>query len=254
MNVAGKVAVVTGASRGVGRTTAIELAQGGCAVVINYSHSEGEARGVVAEIESGGGRAVAIQANVSDDDACRRMIDETVGHYGGLDILVNNAGTSTFINHDKLDDVTDELWDRILNVNVKGPFQCVRAAREYLAAGDGGEVVNVTSVAGLSAKGSCIPYCCSKAALINMTVSLARVLGPSIRVNAVAPGFIEGAWLEKGLGDDYDAVKAKVEDAAVLRKVCRPEDVSAAILSLITGSDLVTGQNVVCDGGMLIGR
>jgi 3-oxoacyl-[acyl-carrier protein] reductase len=254
MNVDGKVAVVTGASRGVGRATAIDLAKGGCAVVVNYSSSEGEAAEVVGEIASDGGTAMAVQGNVAEDAACRRLIDEAVRAYGGLDILVNNAGTSKFINHDKLEEVDDALWERIMDVNVKGPFQCMRAARKHLEAGDGGEVVNVTSVAGVSGMGSCIPYCCSKAAMINMTLSMARVLGPTVRVNAVGPGFIEGVWLERGLGAQYDKVKGAVEDVAVLNKVCRPEDVAAAIVSLITGSDLVTGQNVICDGGMLAGK
>jgi 3-oxoacyl-[acyl-carrier protein] reductase len=253
MQLEGKVAVVTGASRGVGRATALELGRGGCAVAVNYSRSQAEAEAVVSEIESGGGRAVSIQADVAGDASCREMIEKAVSAFGGLDILVNNAGTTSFIHHNDLDAVSDDVWDRIMQVNVKGPFQCVRAAREHLEVGNGGVVINVTSTAGVAAKGSCIPYCCSKAALINMTISLARTLGPKIRVNAVAPGAIKGSWLKGGLGDNYDAALAANEELAVLDKVSRPEDVSAAILSLITGSDLVTGQNVICDGGVLIG-
>jgi 3-oxoacyl-[acyl-carrier protein] reductase len=220
---------------------------------VNFSRSKGQADEVVAEIEAAGGRAIAVQADVADDGSCRKMIEQTVSAFGGLDILVNNAGTTSFINHNDLDSVTDDVWDKIMQVNVKGPFQCVRAARAHLEAGDGGVVINVTSTAGVAAKGSSIPYCCSKAALINMTISLARSLGPKIRVNAVAPGAIKGSWLKEGLGDNYDAAMAANEELAVLDKVSRPEDVSAAIVSLITGSDLVTGQNVICDGGVLIG-
>ena len=139
-------------------------------------------------------------------------------------------------------------------VNVKGAFYCVRAARPHLEkAPGGGQVINVTSVAGMTGSGSSIAYCASKAALINMTISLARALAPSIRVNAVAPGFIADDWTRRGLGERYDAARCAHEQRAVLGKVCQPADVAAAILSLATGSSLVTGQNVVVDGGMTIG-
>jgi 3-oxoacyl-[acyl-carrier protein] reductase len=148
--------------------------------------------------------------------------------------------------------VTDADWDRILSVNVKGPFQCARAAKEPMLASGGGAIINVASVAGIAAVGSSIPYAASKAALINMTISLARVLAPKIRVNAVAPGFITGRWLEKGLGPAYDMVKKSVEQRSALQRVCDPDDVAAVVMNLIASSDLVTGQTIVCDGGMLI--
>ena len=156
------------------------------------------------------------------------------------------------IPHHELDAVRDEDWSKILAVNLKGPFQCARAARGAIEAAGGGEIVNVSSTAGISGTGSSIPYCASKAALNNLTITLARVLAPKIRVNAVAPGFITGRWLKGGLGGAYDAIKKLQEERAPLQSVCDPEDVAAAILSLITGSDLVTGTVLPVEGGMLI--
>ena len=253
MNIFGKAAVVTGASRGVGKATALALAKGGCSVLLNYSRSRDEAEQTAELVRASGGKAVCFPGDVSEDGVCREMMDAAAQEFGRLDILVNNAGTTRFIPHGNLDDVREEDWNRILGVNVIGPFQCVRAARKYLEAAGAGVIVNVTSIAGIAATGSSIPYCASKAALINMTMSLARALAPKIRVNSVAPGFIEGHWTQTGLGLDYEAGKKKAEERSALGRVCQPEDVAAAILSLITGSDLVTGQTIVCDGGALIG-
>jgi 3-oxoacyl-[acyl-carrier protein] reductase len=252
MNVQGKAAIVTGGGTGVGRATALALAERGCHVLINYSRSAEEAEQTAAEIRSRGVRGVAIQADVADDAACRRMVARAVDEFGRLDVLVNNAGTTSFIPHGDLEKVTDADWDRILSVNLKGPFQCVRAAREALERDGGGVVVNVSSVAGTAGVGSSIPYCASKAGLNLLTVMLARVLGPKVRVNAVAPGFITGRWLKGGLGDQvYEAMKKGLEARTPLHRVCEPEDVRDAILALLE-TDLVTGQVLLVDGGMTI--
>ncbi|MBL7646654.1 MAG: glucose 1-dehydrogenase [Candidatus Hydrogenedentes bacterium] len=248
-----KAAIITGASRGVGRATAIALARQGYAVAVNYSASKDEAENVVQQIEGYGGAAIAVQANVSENTACKALVAQTIEAFGRIDVLVNNAGVTSFIPHNALDQVRDEDWDRILGVNLIGPFQMVRAAMPALSASGNGAIVNVASIAGLSALGSSIPYCASKAALLNMTVALARVCAPKVRVNAVAPGFIEGEWLKQGLGPAYEMVKKQCQDRAPLHKVCTPEDVAGAILSLVTGSPMITGQTVVVDGGMLIG-
>jgi 3-oxoacyl-[acyl-carrier protein] reductase len=254
MNIEGKAAIVTGGGTGVGRATALELARLGCSVAINYSKSKGEADDTVAELSKLGVKGIAVQANVADDAQCRALVEKAVKAFGRLDVLVNNAGTTSFIQHGDLEGVKDEDWDRILKVNVRGPFQCTRAAKEPMLASGGGAVVNVSSVAGVAGVGSSIPYCASKAALNNMTITLARALAPRIRVNAVAPGFITTRWLKNGLGPNYETVKQAQEKRAPLGKVCEPEDVAAAIMGFITGSDLVTGQILVCDGGMLIGQ
>ena len=252
MDVCDKAAIVTGGGTGVGKATALELAQRGCSVLVNYSRSQSEAEQTATEIESWGVKAVAMKADVADDDACRHMVQTAVDAFGALHVLVNNAGTTSFINHNDLDQVTDEVWDRIMAVNLKGAFQCARAAKEALLDSGGGEIVNVSSVAGVIGVGSCIPYACSKAALNNLTVMLARVMAPKIRVNGVAPGFISGRWLEQGLGAQYEAMKKAYERRLPAREICDPEDVAAAIISLITGSDLVLGQTLVVDSGLVI--
>lgn len=252
MDLEGKAAIVTGGASGVGRATVLDLARRGCAVLVNYSRSRDEAEQTAAEASALGVRVVVHQADVAVDEQCRAMVAAGVRAFGRLDVLVNSAGTTSFIPFGSLEKVTDDDWSRILAVNLKGPFQCTRAAREPMLAAGGGAVVNVASIAGIRATGSSIPYAASKAALINMTIALARVLAPQIRVNAVAPGFIEGRWLKGGLGPRYDLVKRKQEERLPLGRVSQPEDVAAAILSLITGSRQVTGQTLVVDGGMLI--
>jgi 3-oxoacyl-[acyl-carrier protein] reductase len=252
MELAGKAALVTGGGTGVGRATALALAQQGCAVVVNYSRSKAEAEQTAAEVSRLGVRGLAIHGDVADDGDCRRLVATTASELGRLDVLVQSAGITRFIAHGDLESVTDEVWDQLLGVNLRGAFQCARAARAPMLAGGGGAIVNVSSVAGIAGIGSSIPYCASKAALNNLTITLARALAPEIRVNAVAPGFITGRWLEGGLGAGYAAVKQAIEKRAPLGKVCEPSDVAHAILGFVTGSQLVTGQVLVVDGGMLI--
>jgi len=253
----GQVAIVTGGGQGLGRSHAMALAERGAKVVVNdlgddTGHSE-NAASVVSEIETAGGEAIAHGANVSNFDQVKDMVRIAMEEWGRIDILVNNAGTTRFINHSDLDGVTDDAWDEILGVNLKGPFQCTRAAAEALKASGNAEAVMTSSVAGIAGTGSSIPYCASKAALNNMTVTLARVLGPEIRVNAVAPGFIDGEWLAKGLGKAYEPIKQAMEGKSPLGRVVTPDDVAEAILSLVRGSDLVTGHILPIEGGVLIG-
>jgi 3-oxoacyl-[acyl-carrier protein] reductase len=228
------------------------LARRECHVLINYSRSRDEAEATVAEVRALGVKTIAFQADVADDAACHGMVDAAVRAFGRLDVLVNNAATTTFVPHGELERLASEDWQRIFAVNVMGPFQCARAARKALEANGAGAIVNVSSVAGLRGVGSSIPYCASKAALNNLTLTLARTLAPKIRVNAVAPGFITGRWLKQGLGDAYEGIKGFQEKRSVLGRVCDPSDVADAILSLVTGSDLVTGQVVAVDGGMML--
>jgi 3-oxoacyl-[acyl-carrier protein] reductase len=253
MKVEGKAAVITGGGTGVGRATALELARRGCAVLVNYSRSKDEAEQTAAEVSELGVKGIAVQGDVADDADCRRMIETALQEFGRLDVLINNAGTTSFIRHDDLEAVKTEDWMRIMSVNVIGAFQCARAARAALAASGSGEIVNVSSVAGVAGVGSSIPYAASKAALNNLTVTLARVFAPTVRVNAVAPGFITSRWLQNGLGAQvYEQVKKRTEDNVLLHRVLDPEDVAATILGIITGSDLLTGQVIVLDGGLLI--
>ncbi|MCG8590428.1 MAG: SDR family oxidoreductase [Proteobacteria bacterium] len=253
MQVEGKVAVVTGGGTGVGRATALRLANLGCSVVVNYSRSESEAESVAAEAERAGVKALAVRADVSRDADCRALLTETERAFGALHVLVCNAGTTSFVPHADLEGLSGEDFDRILGVNLKGPFFCARAAKPLLDASDGGEIVMTSSVAGLAGVGSSIAYCASKAALNNLTVTLARVFAPRVRVNAVAPGFITGRWLREGLGaETYETVKTFQESKALLDRVCDPDDVAEAIVGIVTGTDLVTGHVLPVEGGMLL--
>ena len=248
----GKAALVTGASRGVGAATALTLARAGCDVAVNYNASAESAGQVVDACQEAGVRAIALQGDVAEDATCRKLVADAVNAFGRLDILVNNAGTTRFIDFPDLESVTDEVWERLFAVNLKGPFQCARAARQHLAANDGGVIVNTASVAGIAGAGSCIPYAASKAALINMTIALARTLGPKVRVNAVAPGFIEGDWLKEGLGADYEKLREAKAAEGLLDAVSTPEDIAQGIMAMVT-ADKVTGHTLVVDSGHTIG-
>ena len=250
MELSGRGAIVTGAGTGVGRATALALAEAGCSVAVNYSRSKDAAQAVAAEAASHGVSAIAVQADVANDDDCRRLVQTAVDTFGRVDVLVNNAGTTSFIPHHDLDAVTMETWHNIMGVNLIGPFQMARAAAGALKAGGAGQIVNVSSVAGVYATGSSIPYCASKAALNNLTITLARVMGPEVQVNTVCPGFIDGSWLQEGFGDAFEAIKQSVVDKSLLRAVCTPDDVKDAIFGFLLGSKLTTGEIVVVDGGV----
>jgi 3-oxoacyl-[acyl-carrier protein] reductase len=251
MELKGKTAIVTGSAVGVGRAVALDLARRGCNVVVNYSRSEDDAKEALALVEAEGAQALLVRADVSDDGQVRDMVRQATERFGALHVLVNNAATTAFVNFADLEGLKPEDWDTIFDVNVKGAFFCARAAAPEIKRAGGGAIVNVASVAGVRAIGSSIAYAASKAALINMTVALARVLGPEVRVNAVAPGFIETRWLRNGLGEQiYNAARSAESNRAPLKAVCTPEDVSQLILSLIAGADMVTGQTVVIDGGV----
>jgi len=249
MDVKGKVAIVTGSATGVGRATALQLAALGCGVAVNYTKSEAEAQETLADVKKLGVPAMLARCDVSDDRAVRAMVQQTVDQLGGLDVLVNNAGTTTFVNHADLEGLTEDIWDRTLAVNLKGVFFCTRAAAPHMKARGKGAIVNISSVAGVRGVGSSIAYAASKAGVINLTMSTARVLGPEIRVNCVAPGFIDGRWLRAGIGANYEVARERAAHNAVLGAVTTPEDIAQVVLSLICGADLVTGQTIVVDGG-----
>jgi 3-oxoacyl-[acyl-carrier protein] reductase len=247
------VSIVTGSSSGVGAATARMLAEKGCRVVINYSKSVDAARVVAGECESLGGEILICQADVANDDDCRRMVAETLKKWGRLDFLINNAGTTKFFRHADMDGLDSQDFQNICGVNVIGAFQMVRAASNSLKASGDASVVNVASIAGVKGVGSPIAYAASKGALITMTQSLARVLGPEIRVNAVCPGFIAGEWLAEGMWKkNYETAKSFLEAKTPLQKTCTPESVAESILGFIEGHSIVTGQHLVLDGGHLL--
>jgi len=240
------VAIVTGGGTGIGRATSLALAHRGAAVAVNYSRSRDDADATVRDIEAAGGHALAVRADVSDEDAVVDMVAAVVAQWSGVDLLVNNAATTRYIALSDLDDVSDETWDRIFAVNVKGPFYCARAVAPHMKARGRGAIVNIGSIAGLTGDGSSLPYAVSKAAVIGLTRSLARALAPEIRVCNVAPGIVETRWTE-GREEHVQRLSA----SALLRRTATPEDVAELVCALLA-NDAVTGQTVPVDGGMVM--
>ncbi len=238
-----KTALVTGSATGIGRSTAWQLADRGYQVVVNYSRSEIDAEETAAGVRERGAEVLVVKANVGNDDEIRSMVDAAVSHFGGLDVLVNNAGTTHFIAHTDLEAVSEQVWNDILNVNVKGLFSCCRAAMPHLKKRQG-NIVNVASVAGLAGSGSSIPYAASKGAVITLTKSLARAFAPEVRVNAVAPGPVQTRWL----ADHQDMVESAMT-LTPMKRPSSPDDIADAIVFLADVSTLMTGQVVVIDGG-----
>ncbi|MEQ8956245.1 MAG: SDR family oxidoreductase [Gammaproteobacteria bacterium] len=246
-----RVAIVTGSSSGVGAATARLFASLGCHVLINYNSRQAEAEAVARECQQQGVETVVFGGSVARDEDCRAMVAAAMAKWGRVDVLVNNAGTTKFVPHANLDGLDQDDFQRIYGVNVIGAYQMVRAVNPIMQQqDDGGVVVNVASTAGINGIGSCIAYAASKGAMVTMTLSLARALGPKLRINAVCPGFIEGDWLRDGWGEEkYTQLMEFQRGNAVLGKVATPEAVADGILHFVTGPQLVTGETMIVDGG-----
>ena len=236
----GKVALVTGSSRGIGAATARTLAGAGVVVVVNSATSVEAGETLAAELPG----ASYVQGDIADATQAEALVATAVERHGRLDILVNNAGTTAVIPHTDFAAATPDVWRRIFGVNVIGTWQVTVAALPHLRRSGQGAIVNVSSLAGARAVGSSIPYAASKAALSHMTVLLANVLGPEIRVNAVAPGLVDTEWTA-----DWDTVRAFVKAQAPLQRSGQPEDIAEVILFLV-GARHVTGEVVLIDGGL----
>ena len=252
MDLKGKCAIVTGSSAGVGAATALLLARRGASVLINCTKSTEAAEAVAAQCRALGADAFVVSANVADDADCVRLAAAAMARWGRIDMLVNNAGTTKFVAARKLSGLSAQDFHDIYSVNTIGVFQMVRACEDALRASHGA-VVNVSSIAGQEGQGSSIAYAASKGALNTLTVSLARVLGPEARVNAVLPGFIETGWLQAGLGDAYESSRQAYKDSAALAEVLTPEDIADSIVWLLTAGK-VTGQLLRVDAGRAVGR
>lgn len=239
-----KVALITGGGTGIGRATSLLFAEEGANIVVGYSRSKPEAERTVSDIQKRGQKGVAVCADISDDSAVKSMVGEVTGRFGKLDILVNNAGTTQFIDYKDLDELTEDVWDRILAVNLKGTFFCCRAAIQAMKMNGGGQIINVSSTSGYTGQGSCIPYAVSKAAIINLTRGLAVSHAPDIRVNAVAPGVVETRWID-GFDQKFSD-KRRAETP--LKRLAKPEDVALSIFGLAI-NEFITGKTVVVDGG-----
>jgi 3-oxoacyl-[acyl-carrier protein] reductase len=241
---ADRVALITGGGTGIGRAIALALAERGADVAVNYSRSRDDAEGTAGAIRELGRRGLAVRADVSQDRQVSEMVDRVVREWGRLDILVNNAGTTQFVDHKNLGGLTDEVWDGILSVNVKGPFFCSRAAARVMTEG---KIINIGSVAGVRGVGSSIAYAASKGALHTMTLSLARALAPRITVNAIAPGLIETRW-----HTGREVQIAKLLESIPVRRIGRPEDIAHIAVALATSENFLTGQIIIVDGGALL--
>lgn len=238
----GRVALVTGSSSGIGEAIARRLHALGANVVVNSATSVEAGRAVAADL---GARAHYVQADISDKESNLRLLDETIEAFGGLDILVNNAGWTSLVPHHDLESLTDEIFTRTFAVNVTGTWTLTKAAMPLLRASADGNVVNVTSIAGVRPVGSSIAYSMSKAALNQMTVLLAKACAP-VRVNAVAPGLVETPWT-KDWTNQHDAVRA----IAPLKRSATPDDCVEATLGLLR-TRYATGQVLVVDGGLTL--
>jgi 3-oxoacyl-[acyl-carrier protein] reductase len=243
-----KAALVTGAATGIGRSAAIALARAGYDVAINYSSSEKAARETAAAAEKLGAKSLVVRCDVSDEPGVRAMVKKVGEAFGRLDVLVNNAGTTASWKPKDLETLNLDEWDRVFAVNVRGLFQVTRACIPLLKKSQGC-VVNTASIVGLRPGPQPLPYAASKAAVVNLTKTLAWNLGPEIRVNAVAPGWMEGDWMQRMLKDKYDELMGKRAKATPLKRVVTTDDVAETMMSLINGNRFVTGEVIVIDGG-----
>lgn len=254
MDLNDRVVLVTGAASGLGKAAALAFAAHPVrAVIVNYRGRKAEAAEVVDEISAMGREAWAVQADIRDDTAVRRMVDAVAERHGRLDVLINNAGTTHWVPVSDLEALTDDKWHQILDTNLVGSFRCARAAAPLLKEANGA-IVNVSSISGVLAleTASSIAYSASKAALIALTRSLAVAMAPNVRVNAVAPAFTDTAWMREHYGAEYDERVARASRVIPLKRIAKPEDVAAAMVSLVTGGDFVTGQTLLVDGGLSI--
>lgn len=252
MDLKDRVALITGGAGGIGGAAVRALAKAGVAgVAVNYRNSAKEAEALVREIEGGGVKAFAVQADVQSDGQVRAMMQSIEKNFGRLDIVVNNAGVTHWVKLPDLAGLTDPIWDEILDVNVKGAFRCARAAQKLLEANQG-MIVNVSSISGVLATStiSSLAYGTAKAALIYMTKGLAVAMAPKVRVNCVAPAFTDTPWMSQHFGADYQQVIANASAGYPLQRIATPDDIAGAILGLITGGDFVTGQTLLVDGGL----
>ncbi|MCO1660631.1 SDR family NAD(P)-dependent oxidoreductase [Pseudonocardia humida] len=252
MELNGTVAVITGGGTGIGAACGEAFARAGAAaVLVGYSRSVDEAEQTAQRLrELGAEGSAAVFMDVRDEAAVRAVAAAAVAEHGRVDVLVNNAGTTDATPWDDLEDITDAAWDEVLDVNLRGAFRCTRALAPALREA-GGAVVNISSIAGHRAGGSSVVYGVSKAALLQLTRSLARVLAPQVRVYSVSPGAVATRWLTR-VFDEAAVERASADTRRTpLGRLARPEHVAQVVVGLL-GMDLVTGEDVIVDAGRSI--
>jgi 3-oxoacyl-[acyl-carrier protein] reductase len=261
MSFKGLCVLVTGSASGLGAATALQIAKDGARLIVNYASSKKEAEETAEACrKAGAAEVLVVQGDVAKDEDCKKLAAAAAG-WGRLDALVNNAGTTKHVpNHSLMEELSAEDFQRIYGVNVVGTFQMIRAARALLEAGakareHNSAVVNISSVAGISGGGSSVAYAASKGALITMTQSLGRALAPSIRVNAVCPGYIDTPWFSKGRGQEAaDKLREQVKGRVPLKIASKPEDIAELVTFLASPvSGNMTGEAVRMDAGMHLG-
>lgn len=250
------VTIVTGSSSGIGAATVRTLAENGGHVVINYSKSAAAAEQVAADCRKHGVEALVVQADVGREEDRLRLVDETMAKFGKITGLVNNAGTTVFMDHANLGGLSEDDFHNVYHLNVIAPFMMSRAVEKQMRAGGRGSIVNISSVAGVMGVGSSVAYAASKGALNTMTLSLARVLGPEIRVNTVCPGFVIGEWLKNGMGEArYEATRTHLATNTALKKPGgTPEEMAEPVVWFLYGASNTTGEFMIADGGMHLGQ
>lgn len=240
-----KIALVTGGSRGVGRSIALALAEAGADVAIVYRSASSEAQTVVEEITRSGRRAAAFQADVSDSNQSRDVVDKVVAEFGTIDILVNNAGIT---KDGLLMRMSEQDWDSVIDINLKSVFNFCKAAIRPMMSRRSGKIINITSIVGITGNAGQANYTASKAGIIGFTKSLAKELGSrNIQVNAVAPGFVETDMTAKLTEEQRKALAEEIP----LKRTARPEEIAGVVRFLATGeADYITGQVICVDGGL----
>lgn len=245
MELRNKIVLITGGGTGIGRATSLMLGKRGAIVVVNYSRSLVDAEETVQLINNQGGRAVAIKADVSQDHEVRNMVDTIVQQFGTIDLLVNNASITRHIPMDNLEAATEEIWDEMFDVNVKGMFYCARAVTPFMKK-QTGAIVNLGSIAGQTGLGSSLPYAVSKAAVHGLTKSLARALAPTIRVNCIVPGAVATRWWT-GREEQMNNLAPNLP----LERISTPEDIASMICTALE-QEAMTGQIITVDSGQTL--
>ena len=247
MGLSGKCAVVTGASRGIGRAIALQLASEGAKVVVNYSGSEQKALEVVEEIKNNGGEAIAVQANVAESDSVQNLMKTAIDTYGSIDILVNNAGIT---RDNLLMRMKENEWDDVIDTNLKGVFLCTKAVTRQMMKQRAGRIINISSIVGVAGNAGQANYVAAKAGVIGLTKTTAQELASrNILVNAIAPGFITTEMTE-ALPEE---IKETMLKQIPLAKLGQPEDVAKAVVFFASDSaNYITGQTLQIDGGMVM--